>query len=79
LDSLHFARAFRLVTLYAGRRIDDWYNVLEIYDSKTMTSFLKHAGFAAHGQVPDVGRFLQEQVFVTKATLLDAVGRTLAR
>ncbi len=42
--SLDFARALRVVRLHAGRRCD-WYNTLNILDERTLTNFLKCAGF----------------------------------
>jgi len=78
--SLDFARALRIVVRHGGRRVDNWYDVLAISDSKTMARFLDGAGFDVGRRVPPpIADFVRTQRFVGNAPLLDAVVPSIAR
>jgi DNA-binding NarL/FixJ family response regulator len=75
-DSLDFARALRVVRLHSGRRVD-WYDRLAIVDQKTMSAFLKRAGFSFAAAVPGLGQFLPNQRFIASTVLVNAIAAAL--
>jgi CheY-like chemotaxis protein len=71
-DSLHLARALRIVRLFSGRNCR-WYDALDIKETTTMKTFLASAGFSATAPVPDLSTFLGRQAFVRDRVALDAI------
>ncbi len=74
--SLDFARALRLVRIHAGRTCQ-WYNVVDILDSRTLDSFLERAAFDMTSPLPDLPTFLRTQHFITSPMLVSAVAACL--
>ena len=72
-DSLGFARALRVVKGHGGRRVTNWYNVLNIRDFRTLNHFLERAGFSKNDPVPDLETFFTRQRFVLDSDLLATV------
>lgn len=76
-DSLDLARCLRVLRLYGGARVPDWYDALEIYDQTTLLHFLNRASLDRHDILPSIQSFMGRQQFIAKSRLLAALENAL--